>query len=723
METDQFFLKDFMSMIYKVSASRRPATSGCKRMIHKVNGVRSANSLTEKKGLAISNAEFLSEIFKETPSNLCSWTAFFADQVESRNSKKWNGQATDPKDCLDYPTSNAYFSVSQFDTTKKPSGRTSTNFARMCCVVLDDVHSAQLKPSWKLETSLGNYQLGFILKNPITDKELAKRLLVAISAASMVNENDKSGNNIVRYARLPVGTNNKGKYGLPFAHVLHVWEPSIRYSLEELIQGLNLDREAVLHGKKSSAATDSFECFGEGVDISQMVQEIMNSEHYYEPLLKLTSHLIGTGNSVSSVIAQCQGIMKAVDNKPADWQDYYDQIPSMATSAMNKFGQVKKASQGDLDWMKENFRDYNYSDEDPVATNYVIDGFLSDEIFAIAGSPGAGKSSLLFQLAMAVAHLCPDDYELKPILRRKVVYLTEDARQAENIIYGMKKWGGVTAATDEMHDWFSVIEVRRIKAELLEAFIQWKVSEKTVIQKGFNGLEVVVPPLIVFDTAAATFDLENESDNSEVSDAIGHVKRACALRNNPLWIVAHSNKAQRNDTEDIQIRGASAWTGDVHGTAYIFAEKGLPARYMRLRKRRFEAEFEELEFTTETHSLSIQHPLGHWVDKTYRVGLCKKSSHEARLEKQKTQKQSDAQLRKTEMQLDILRRVHQLQMSGSIGISKRAIKEKVTGQSTVINLEVDNLVELGELIKTKVGKFALGAGEMATGIKENKSWP
>ena len=723
------FIKQFlekaliMTTYHKVSGSSRPKSGLGSKATHKIKAVKPRENVAENTGLQVSNSEFLSEIFRGTSSNLYSWTTFFADRVDSGNTSKWLGLATTPKECLDIPAANAYFSVSQFDIDKKPLGRTSENFVRMGCIVLDDAQSAKLMPSWKLETSPNNYQLGFILKDPITDRELAKRLLEAIRDASFVNQSDKSGNNIVRYARLPVGFNNKSKYDKPFTHVMHEWQPSLRYTLDELISGLNLDREAVLSGGNSNEFRDPFEDYGRGLDISQIIREILASERYYEPLLKLSSHLIGTGNSPSSTIAQSQGIMQAVINKPADWKFYYDQIPSLVNSAAKKFSQTKVGSKYDLDWMKENFKDYNYSDDAPVATNFVIDGFLSDEIFAIAGAPGTGKSSMLFQLAMAVAHLCPPDYELKPILRRKVVYLTEDARQAENLIYGMKKWGGVTTSTKDMHEWFGVIEVRRIKPEFLEAFIEWKVSEKTVVQKGENGKEILVPPLIVFDTAAATFDLENESDNSEVSDAIGHVKHACSLNNTPLWIVAHSSKAQRNDTEDIQIRGASAWTGDVHGTAYIFAEPGMPSRYMRLRKRRFEAEFEELEFTTQTHSIPVQHPLGHWVDKTYRVGFCKKSSHEARLQKQKEHKEVEAKRREQDMQMHILRRVHGLSLRGVTKTSKRSIQEEVVGQAKTINAQIDNLVDLGELVKTSDGKFSLGNGEMVKNIQEEKPWP
>jgi hypothetical protein len=664
----------------------------------------------------VSNKDFLMAVFNNPPENLCAWVASYDVKPQESGPEHWAGHYLPVNSCPEMEGSNNYFSTALFSRSQYPLKRQLSCAEGMYCVVLDDLKETPLKPSWSLETSPSNHQLGFILKEPIRDMDLAKRLLTEISQKSLVNGNDKSGNNPIRYVRLPVGSNTK--YETPFKHVIHEWHPNLRYTLAEIIETLNLNEEFILKGIKP--ARDAFEGLVLGNDIADLTRQILQSEHYYEPLLKFTSHLIAMGNQPKSVIAQAQGVMEAIEDKPADWHVYYNKIPSMVGGAYAKFAASGLDEKPSLEWLKEYFKDYAYSDEVPVATNFVIDGFLSDEIFAIAGAPGTGKSSMLFQLAMAAAHLCPADYELKPILRRKVVYLTEDARQAENILFGMKRWGGVTASSEEMHDWFSVIEVRRIKPEFLEAFIEWKVSEKTVIQEGENGRRVGVPPLIVFDTAAATFDLENESDNSEVSDAISHVKHACSANNTPLWIVAHSSKAQRNDTEDIQIRGASAWTGDVHGTAYIFAEAGLPSRYMRLRKRRFEADFEELEFTTETHSIMVQHALGHMVDKSYRVGYCKRSSVEERQLKQQIAKDMAAKEKMRGMHDQIIKQVDLLISEGAKKVSKRSIHSGVTGQSKVINQQIDYLVTTGQLTKHSDGKLSI---ELVPNDVRGPDWP
>jgi hypothetical protein len=101
-------------------------------------------------------------------------------------------------------------------------------------------------------------------------------------------------------------------------------------------------------------------------------------------------------------------------------------------------------------------------------------------------------------------------------------------------------------------------------------------------------------PLIVFDTTSANFELESENDNAEVSRLIANVRRA--LRGYPVWLIAHTAKAHRDvSVFDLDARGASAWKGDVEGTAAIGREtaEGLrDYRFLRFQKRRYSAQYD-----------------------------------------------------------------------------------------------------------------------------------
>ena len=354
---------------------------------------------------------------------------------------------------------------------------------------------------------------------------------------------------------------------------------------------------------------------------------------------------------------------------------------------------------------KSMFPVYPMSIGKPRALNYVIDGFLTDEIFVIAGAPGSGKSSLLCQLALAACHLCPDDYELKPLLRRKVIYITEDARQVEDIVFGLRRWGGLEKTEEEIAEWLTVHEARRAKPALLADLIRWKGEEDTLSQHGVSGQVVKVPPLIVFDTAASIFDLENESANSEVSSAISQVKAACSEHHLPLWIIAHTPKVQRNDMKNLSARGAGAWTGDVHGTAFVYADESDKnnRRFMQLGKTRFEPDFHEIVFDTKNHTVLTEHDLGHLIERTLRVGLARKGSSEDRLLRQQLQEQEKHQ----ELKMALLKAAEKL-LAGGVKVSKTSLKEQVTGKSAVLTQMIKELIENGDLVETASRSLVLG---------------
>ena len=129
-------------------------------------------------GISISNKEFLQAVFNNPPASRCAWvTSFTAKPNEAK--KEWGGRLTLIHSCQNYSDSNAYFSVSLF-AQDAPARRKST-MKEMHVVVLDDVNAVSISPSWMLETSEDNYQIGFILDKPITDADLGSRLLQEIS--------------------------------------------------------------------------------------------------------------------------------------------------------------------------------------------------------------------------------------------------------------------------------------------------------------------------------------------------------------------------------------------------------------------------------------------------------------------------------------------------------------------------------------------------------------
>lgn len=115
-------------------------------------------------------------------------------------------------------------------------------------LLLDDVGTkvdreklADARPTWEIETSPGNSQLGFRLEPPIHDLATVKHLQDAVMAAGLC---DKGAGGASRWARLPTAINGKAKYrdehGQPFLCRLILWAPEAAYSMQDLTDMLGL---------------------------------------------------------------------------------------------------------------------------------------------------------------------------------------------------------------------------------------------------------------------------------------------------------------------------------------------------------------------------------------------------------------------------------------------------------------------------------------------------
>ena len=611
--------------------------------------------------------------------------------------KSWSGRPIKPEDCDFSKTNNNYFSISTF----KPNSlkRNLDTFNSMVCVVLDDVAQVAIKPSWKLETSPNNFQLGFILTEPITNLKEAQKLLTYIADKALVIGNDESGNNPVRYVRLPVGTNTKD--GKSFQNILHEWHPEVRYSVENLVEGLGLDVV------KEQAKEDKFELHGTGVDLSSAFKQISTQESYYEPLLKITSHLIAKGTPENVVLSVAQAAMHSAEDNSERWHERYSLIPTLVKGAVIKYG--SKA----IEDIFEEFKEYRYSVKELTAPRYVIDGFITAEIFTIAGEAGVGKSSVLVTLCAIASHICRHDHALKPKLRRKIVYLTEDPEQVERILFALYKHWELELSEDEIRDWITIIPVHRSDKEVLGNLIEAYSNSKASSQLGSLG-PVNVPPLFVFDTAAATFSLESENDNSEVSAAISICKQACLKTRTPLWIIHHIPKAVSGaNSKGVSARGAGAWTGDVNGTMFIGKSEGEETtRYIWLGKHRFVPAFDAIAFQAKFDEALVVDELGEIVSIPYMYGDVRKSSS--------IEKTEDAtSSRETSLRKSIYYAVKDAN-DKSIFINRTALKKDVGGNADACTKMLERMINEGILIEFEREERVNNNQKMA--LKVAKDW-
>lgn len=283
----------------------------------------------------ISNSDFLSAIFRDlTPDEYC-WIASFSDSPNSKGAR-WGGRPVAPARCPDTPALNSYFSVAALKPQDGENKRRKTHFSRLFCVVLDDSNGCDLVPTWRLSTSCGKEQTGYRLSVPEADVEAASRLHDALSKGGLVPA-DTNGNNPVRYVRLPVGTNTK--YSPAYPSQLTDWNPGVAYSLDEVIEALGYDVDAIRPGKPAASAQIATTGAAERHDDdAELIRQIMSAESWHNPLLKLSARYASRGQKESEIVEIIGGLMRAADDGSERWKNRFDDMPRMVREGVKKFG-------------------------------------------------------------------------------------------------------------------------------------------------------------------------------------------------------------------------------------------------------------------------------------------------------------------------------------------------------------------------------------------------
>ncbi len=210
----------------------------------------------------LSNEEFIAHVFTSVPDGA---TPATCSKTGDPTAGSW--VAVSAKATVDScpPTYNNYFNCSSFKMDAEGGVKARIErFAACHALMLDDIGKKvpldvlQKFPfSWVIETSKGNHQAGIILATPMIDASEAKLLLDAIIAAGMCDPG--SSGPASRWARLPVAINGKEAYrdesGSPWKCRLLEWEPTRRYTVSQIVEGLGLRLERARTTSKAQAAS------------------------------------------------------------------------------------------------------------------------------------------------------------------------------------------------------------------------------------------------------------------------------------------------------------------------------------------------------------------------------------------------------------------------------------------------------------------------------------
>ena len=346
------------------------------------------------------------------------------------------------------------------------------------------------------------------------------------------------------------------------------------------------------------------------------------------------------------------------------WSSFRLDHPNPITFA-SVYQKLKKPELTEEEVLEE-AKPIHYDLDKPKPIRYLLNGFMTEGITSIAGASGAGKTTMIVELASIISHLCDESlasnslekHFLKVRGRRRVLHFTEHAEQIEQVLFGKRKFGknhsAITCSTEEANDWYIVVPTKKYSAPQLAKIVS-VYSKKHVVtwptgrfdQSG-NEINVVMPPLLIFDTASASFALEDENSNSEQSKMIAALKEVIRELNSSIWIVTHVAKAAKDlDLKKQSSRGAGAIEADVQTAASLGRELGAECSVLSITKNRIQTQFDELNFKPSFHNLLVEDEWGDWQEITYITGELTKSTSVERIQKKAESKKEGAELAKS----------------------------------------------------------------------------
>lgn len=562
-------------------------------------------------GQAVSNSNFLREVLGELAVGQHGWVCTFTGDPHQAPPTVWGGRTfkggPGASAVIDRASDqNAYFSVAvlQADPTEGVARRAGA-FVRLAALVADDVDPQGLHGhSWLLETSSGKHQAGVIIdpQDPdAADRDLVDRLLRAVPGAAGA---DQSGNACVRYARLPQGLNGKPK-AQGFAVRLRHWQPGQVLSLEDAAAVFGVDLDA-LRSPPAVAPCD-YKPNPEVRSLQGVAQGGRN-----ELLFKFACSL--RARNVDFEEAQVLLLHRAGQCSP----------PLQQQEAMACLRSAYKYEAGKSEAFLAD-RPHSVRKLTPAAAcfnelrpaKWVLQGFVAaGELVTFAGLPGVGKSTVFASLALVVSGygqaLGSDLTNDRP---RRVGIVTENPAQYERIIYALCKRHALDATAVALR--VRLYSTTRLLADEVESEIGAIVDE----------LHEDEPPLIIIDTASASFELESENDNAQVGRALSQLRPLAERSGSPVWIITHAAKAISRQDSDITPRGAGAWVGDVHGNGSVFREPDRPGSvFIRSLKNRWERDFDEIEVCTSVTTHEVIDERGAIQELRIRIGLPRKAA-------------------------------------------------------------------------------------------------
>ncbi|CAB5194909.1 AAA domain containing protein [uncultured Caudovirales phage] len=420
---------------------------------------------------------------------------------------------------------------------------------RPVSLVADDVNPNDLLGSvtYNIETSPGKFQAGCKL-NPedpdVHDVALFDKVMMAMAAQGLVPA-DRSGNNIVRYVRVPYGLNTKPRPTGDWQVRLHTWNPDIEYSLADAcaVFGIDLDTVRASASVEVQAAVrpDS----GDWRDlIAAFTHPDPAQRNYHDPLNQFTAKLTAAGINAGAAVNVTRALMELTRPQEAAeaarWQTRWEDIPRAVSGAQKYAPAVPEAVPGNLFLTQEQLAAACGS------VSWLVKGLIpADTMGMVFGPSGSFKSFFTLALGMHVAH--------------GVAFCGRRTKRGIVLYCAAEGGAGIhrrVTALNQQHGWAATDAFRVCITPLI-------LSEQPYVDAISKAIEALPerPALVIIDTLSQSSNVD-ENDATEVAGLLRRINAEVRARFGTTVVWVHHTG--HNVTE--RPRGSSVLTANTDFT-------------------------------------------------------------------------------------------------------------------------------------------------------------
>jgi hypothetical protein len=497
------------------------------------------------------NSEFLSAVYGRLRDDYGWTTSFASDPGEAPPSvwsgSSWSGTESQKIVINKRGEDNNYYSVGVMNARGGNKRRAKEFFTRLAVLLADDLSAAALNDlvggySYALETSRGNYQVGVLLDpaDPDTKDVLIIDAVLQAMGASGYIKADSSGNNPIRYARLPVGTNTKKREDGQFTTRLLFSKLDEVYTLADAVATFGLDLDAIKRG--IAAPKPKPEGTGDAVDLFKaIINPNLEARSYHDPLMKLSASLVASGLKPGATVNLLRSVMLA--SKPEEgpeldrWRERFgsdlvrmvqgaekyqpkEPEPVKSTNLTETHSQVKEATKN-IKWLVKNV-------------------IPQDAMGMLFGASGTFKSFIAIDLALSVLH--GQEWTKRKTAKGAVYYVAAEGG------------AGVSRRVDAWHRGVDVPEnLYYCRTPLLLS----SKEEIGALRASIAALPEI-PVLIIIDTLSQTF-AGDENSSSDIATYLRMLNSELRAAFNCTVLVIHHTGHSATERP----RGSSAITANV----------------------------------------------------------------------------------------------------------------------------------------------------------------